>query len=96
MLQNAGKVLPNEHNGCDLENYSWGQTLQEIELKVNAPKGITLHKRDIVLEFGKKVSDRVRVFRFFFIHSYRHVGGSFSKACCSQFRGSRLDLKGSP
>lgn len=53
-LKHAGKVLPNENNGCDLQNYSWGQTLQEIELKVHAPAGITLQKRDIVVEFGKK------------------------------------------
>lgn len=27
-----GKLMPNEGNGCTLDNYKWTQTLQEVEV----------------------------------------------------------------
>lgn len=32
-----GKLMPNRGNGCTLENYSWTQTLEDIELRVPLP-----------------------------------------------------------
>lgn len=31
------KLTPNEGNGCDLENYRWTQTLQDLEIHVTFP-----------------------------------------------------------
>lgn len=32
------KLTPNEGNGCDLENYKWTQTLQDLEIHVTFPE----------------------------------------------------------
>jgi len=47
------KMKPNAGNGADLENYSWTQTLQELEVRVpfRLPK---LKSRDVVCNIGKK------------------------------------------
>ena len=47
-----GKLSPNAGNGCDLPNYKWTQTLQEVELKVPLP--IKVKARDVIVEFQKK------------------------------------------
>ncbi len=48
-----GKLKPNSGNGCDLENYRWTQTLQEVELRVPF-KIPTLKSRDCVVNITKK------------------------------------------
>lgn len=47
-----GKMKPNERNGGDLDKYSWGQTLQEIELRV--PLGAPYKSKDLVVSIEKK------------------------------------------
>lgn len=47
-----GKIKPNERNGADLEKYNWGQTLQEIELRV--PLGGVYKAKDLNVAIGKK------------------------------------------
>jgi len=47
-----GKIKPNDRNGADLEKYNWGQTLQEIELRI--PLGGAYKARDLVVDIGKK------------------------------------------
>jgi len=47
-----GKMKPNDRNGADLEKYSWGQTLQELELRV--PLGGAFKSKDLVVNIEKK------------------------------------------
>jgi len=47
-----GKMKPNDRNGADLEKYNWGQTLQEVELRV--PLGGAFKARDLVVSIEKK------------------------------------------
>lgn len=47
-----GKLKPNSGNGCDLENYKWTQTLEEVDLRV--PLRQTLRPRDLVVTISKK------------------------------------------
>ncbi|XP_026328409.1 nuclear migration protein nudC [Hyposmocoma kahamanoa] len=47
-----GKLKPNAGNGCDLENYRWTQTLEEIELRV--PLRQILRPRDLNVVIGKR------------------------------------------
>ena len=37
--QKENKLVPNKDNGLDMENYSWGQSLQEITVNVPVPQG---------------------------------------------------------
>lgn len=47
-----GKMKPNDRNGADLDKYNWGQTLQEIELRV--PLGGAYKAKDLVVSIEKK------------------------------------------
>jgi len=46
------KIKPNDRNGADLEKYNWGQTLQEIELRI--PLGGAYKAKDLLVEIEKK------------------------------------------
>lgn len=52
--EDDNKLKPNAGNGCDLPNYSWTQTLEEIELKVPIRLGIKLKSRDVIVNFKKR------------------------------------------
>lgn len=47
-----GKLKPNAGNGCDLENYRWTQTLEEVELRV--PLRQAVRPRDLTVIISKK------------------------------------------
>lgn len=44
-------VVPNKGNGLDMDNYSWTQTLQEVNITVPVPKGTK--SRFVVCEIKK-------------------------------------------
>jgi hypothetical protein len=48
------KLKPNEGNGCDLENYRWTQSLQEVELRVPFKNIANLKSRDVCVVLTKK------------------------------------------
>lgn len=52
--EDDGKLKPNFGNGCDLENYSWTQTLQEVEVKIPFKINFSLKSRDVQVTIGKK------------------------------------------
>lgn len=45
------KLQPNAGNGCNLENYRWTQTLEEVELRV--PLNVTVRSRDVNVKIGR-------------------------------------------
>jgi len=47
-----GKLKPNSRNGADLETYNWGQTLEEIELRI--PLGGSYKAKDLTVQIEKK------------------------------------------
>ncbi|CAK1604225.1 unnamed protein product [Parnassius mnemosyne] len=47
-----GKLKPNAGNGCDLENYRWTQTLEEVELRV--PLRQVVRPRDLTVIINKR------------------------------------------
>ena len=44
-------LKPNAGNGCDYDTYSWGQTLQEVNVSVPLPAGI--RARSIVCDYSR-------------------------------------------
>ncbi|XP_071954994.1 nuclear migration protein nudC-like [Antedon mediterranea] len=48
-----GKLKPNSGNGCDLDKYSWTQTLQELDVRVPSPIK-KIKSRDVIVEFTKR------------------------------------------
>jgi len=49
-----GKIKPNSGNGADLPNYSWTQTLQEIELRVPLKVDYRVKGKDVYCEVKRK------------------------------------------
>ncbi|XP_014239874.1 nuclear migration protein nudC [Cimex lectularius] len=52
--EDKGKLKPNSGNGCDLPNYRWTQTLNEIELRVPLRVNFKVKSRDVVVDLQKK------------------------------------------
>jgi len=49
-----GKIKPNYGNGADLPNYSWTQTLEELEIRVPLKVDYRVRGRDVVCDVGRK------------------------------------------
>lgn len=47
-----GKLKPNSRNGADLASYNWGQTLEEIDVRIPLP--MPVKARDMVVVIEKK------------------------------------------
>ena len=52
--EDKGKQKPNSGNGGDYENYSFTQTLQEVEIRVPFKVDFKLRARDVVVDMQKK------------------------------------------
>jgi len=49
--EDKNKIPPNVGNGADMEKYSWTQTLSDVNVSVNVPKGIK--SKDVVFSISK-------------------------------------------
>lgn len=52
--QKSEKAIPNPQNGQTFETYSWGQNLQEVEIKVPLNVDFKVKSKDLVVVFEKK------------------------------------------
>lgn len=52
--EDQGKLKPNQGNGCDLDKYSWTQTLQDLELRIPFKVNFTLRSKDVVFNIQRK------------------------------------------
>jgi len=52
--EDKGKIMPNSGNGCDLPDYKWTQSLEEIELKVPLKVNFAIKSRHVIVDFQQK------------------------------------------
>ena len=53
-IEQTDKPDPNASNGQTFEQYSWGQNLQEVEIKVPLKVDFKVKSKDLVIVFEKK------------------------------------------
>jgi len=52
--EDKGKLKPNAGNGADLANYTWTQTLKEIEVHIPLKANFRVKSRDVVYDLKRK------------------------------------------